>query len=58
MTNRAIWELLTPLQAEALEELAAKSNVAYQHTMATIRQRVDEGMDVQDAIDDTVGYIL
>jgi hypothetical protein len=58
MTNSAIWELLTPLQAEALEELAERSNVRYQHTMAAIQLYVLEGMDINQAIDDVIGEII
>lgn len=58
MTNQAIWNALTPLQAEALEELAERSNVRYNHTMATIQLYVLEGMDINEAIDEVIGVII
>ena len=58
MTNIAIWEALTPLQSEALEALAERSNVRYRRTMATIQTYVLEGMDINEAIDNVIGEIL
>lgn len=55
MTNSNIWDCFTPLQAEAVREM---NDTNYRNAMATIQLYVLEGMDVNEAIDEVIGFII